>query len=30
LRDIDDLIERGILVKAPDGGRRKNYTPAEG
>jgi hypothetical protein len=30
LRDIDDLIERGILVKAPAGGRSTSYTLAEG
>jgi Fic family protein len=29
LRDIDDLIERGILVKAPAGGRSTSYALAE-
>jgi Fic family protein len=29
LRDIDDLIERGILVKAPAGGRSTSYALTE-
>jgi hypothetical protein len=28
LRDIDDLIERGILVKEPAGGRSTSYVLA--
>ena len=26
LRDIDDLVKRGILVKTPAGGRSTSYT----
>ena len=29
LRDIDDLIERSILVKAPAGGRSTSYVLAK-
>jgi Fic family protein len=29
LRDIDDLVQRGVLVKEPGGGRSTSYTLAE-
>ncbi len=30
LRDIDDLVKRGVLAKAPGGGRSTSYSLAEG
>ena len=30
LRDITDLMEKGILVAAEDGGRRSNYLLKDG
>jgi DeoR/GlpR family transcriptional regulator of sugar metabolism len=29
LRDIDDLVKRGVLVKEPGGGRSTSYALAE-
>jgi Fic family protein len=29
LRDIDDLVKRGVLVKEPGAGRSTSYAPAE-
>jgi Fic family protein len=30
LRDIDDLVKRGILAREPGGGRSTNYSLVEG